>query len=376
MNISDQPKGVARRIELDFLRGIAILLVMGAHFQVPVSGVEILDWITHTVKMVGGVGVNLFFSLSGFLVGGLLLKELKSTGEVNAFRFLVRRALKIWPALYFLLLVHFLIGHHPSESYLWQNLLHVQNYFGTSIKHTWSLAVEEHFYLFLAFLISFQAKSSPKKLLINLLIIAFISVMLRLIAVHYGYLDDAFRQTQYRMDSLLFGVILSVIYIFYRETFDRIATYRFLLLISFAILVATIWLTANNPVLDRDVGYLVQGVGFSILILQTFTSNSDLKSNFIYRFIAWVGIYSYGIYLWHTVSLQPAEKLAKIVLDYGLDNASVWVIVMSFQFIVSFALGYITTLMVEWPFLRLREHFYPSTKTFNKFQLAGKEKRN
>jgi peptidoglycan/LPS O-acetylase OafA/YrhL len=365
MHISDQPKGVTRRIELDFLRGIAILLVMGAHFRAPVSGVEVLDWITHTIKMVGGVGVNLFFSLSGFLVGGLLLKELKSTGEVNASRFLIRRALKIWPALYFLLLVHFLIGHHPSESYLWQNIFHVQNYFGTSIKQTWSLAVEEHFYLFLAFFISFQAKSSPKKLLINLLIIAFISVILRWVAVHYGYLDDAFRQTQYRMDSLLFGVILSVIYIFYRETFDRIATYRFLLFISFTTLVTTIWLTASDPVLDRNIGYLVQAVGFSILILQVFTSTSSVKSNFAYRFVAWVGIYSYGIYLWHTVSLQPAEKLAKIALGYGVDSANIWILVMCFQLVVSLILGYITTLMVEWPFLKLRERFYPPTKTFN-----------
>jgi peptidoglycan/LPS O-acetylase OafA/YrhL len=361
MQFFNKPISVTRRIELDFLRGIAILLVMGAHFKLPVTGVIILDLITSSLRAVGGVGVNLFFALSGFLVGGLLLKELGETGKVNASKFLIRRTLKIWPAFYFLMLIQLVVGHHPADSYLWQSLFHVQNYFGSSIKQTWSLAVEEHFYLFLAFFISYHSRKPPRTLLVNLFVVAFISIILRFIAVHYGYLDAAFRQTQFRMDSLLFGVILSVIHIFYRDTFDRIATHRLWLFISFFILLITVGQTTQNQILDRNVGYLVQGVTFPLLILQVLTSKFKLKNNMLYSFIAWVGLYSYGIYLWHTATLRPGEKLAHLLLNQGVDNMSIWFIVMAFQMIVSLMLGFITTLLVEWPFLRFRERIYPSS---------------
>jgi peptidoglycan/LPS O-acetylase OafA/YrhL len=360
-----QPKVANRRIELDFLRGIAILLVLGLHFNTPDSGIYFLDKAILIIKSFGGTGVNLFFSLSGFLVGGLLLKELKTTGEINAPRFLVRRAIKIWPPLYFLLIVHTFSGHHPINTFLWQNLFHVQNYFGTSINQTWSLAVEEHFYLFLAFFISYQAKNPPKKIIFNLLIVIIMSVSLRLIAVNYGYLDATFRQTQYRMDSLLFGVILSVVNTYYKESFDRLASNRLLLNISFVVLVVTISLTVNNPYLDRSIGYLVQAIGFTLLIVQVVTSKSILKTSIMYRFIAWIGIYSYGIYLWHSISVGPSRKIQKILSNQGYNDLSILITVVLFQLFLSVFLGYLTSIIIEWPSLRLRDRFYPSGKKSN-----------
>lgn len=362
IKLFNQPTLINRRVELDFLRGIAILLVLGLHFYTPTSGFDFLDKGILIVKSFGGTGVNLFFSLSGFLVGGLLLKELNKTGDINASRFLIRRAIKIWPPLYFLLIVNLLFGHHPADTFLLQNLLHVQNYFGTSIKQTWSLAVEEHFYLFLAFFISYQAKKSPKKIIYNLLIVIIISVCLRLIAVNYGYLDATFRQTQYRMDSLLFGVILSVVNVYNKELLYRFASNRLLLNVSFVVLVSTILLTVNNPYLDRNVGYLVQSVGFTLLILQVLTSNTKLKNNIIYRIIAWIGIYSYGIYLWHSVSIGPSKKVANILVNQGYTSSIVLIVVVVFQLVLSLFLGYITSIIIEWPSLALRDRFYPSNK--------------
>jgi len=365
IKLFSQPKVANRRIELDFLRGLAILLVLGLHFNTPTSGLYFLDKAILTVKSFGGTGVNLFFALSGFLVGGLLLKELKATGDINAPRFLVRRAIKIWPPLYFLLIVHLFSGHHSINTFLWQNLFHLQNYFGSSINQTWSLAVEEHFYIFLAFFISYQAKNPPKKIIFNLLIVIVISVSLRLVAVNYGYLDATFRQTQYRMDSLLFGVILSVVHIYYKESFDRLASNRLLLNISFAVLVLTIFFTVNNPYLDRSIGYLVQAIGFTLLIVQVVTSKSILKKSIIYRFIAWIGIYSYGIYLWHSVSVGPSKKIQQILFNQGYNDLVILIIVMLFQLSLSLFLGYVTSTIIEWPSLRLRDRFYPSTKKSN-----------
>ena len=85
---------VSRIKQLDVLRGIAIVLVLGSHM--PASDL----W-----SQIGWVGVDLFFVLSGFLVSGLLFNEYKKHGQIRLGRFLIRRGFKIYPAFYFLILV-------------------------------------------------------------------------------------------------------------------------------------------------------------------------------------------------------------------------------------------------------------------------------
>src|SRR5450631_242134 len=86
-----------RTRELDFVRGIAILMVMSFHFEQAPQNHPILRALQMPGKMIGQTGVDVFFVLSGFLVGGLLLKEYKLTGSLQMKRFLLRRCLKIWP---------------------------------------------------------------------------------------------------------------------------------------------------------------------------------------------------------------------------------------------------------------------------------------
>jgi peptidoglycan/LPS O-acetylase OafA/YrhL len=352
----------SRRIELDFLRGIAILIVMFGHFHVPNTGIGFLDSAIGIVRGLGTVGVNLFFTLSGFLVGSLLLKEYKNFGSIHATRFLTRRALKIWPSLYFLILVHALTGHHDLNTFLWQNLLHVQNYFGSSLAQTWSLAVEEHFYLFLAFSLALYTKKSANDLLRAFVLIAITSIALRFYAVHSGLLDAAFRQTQYRMDSLFYGVILAVVYVFKRNIFDQLASMRKTLFASFCLLIFGILATHLDPVLDRLIGYCLQGIGFSLLLIQTLTSQSAFKRTLIYRGIAWVGIYSYGIYLWHSIALGPGDRVIQWLNDHHVPGMIGLPLVWAFQLTIALMFGYITTRLVEWPFLRLRERLFPPTE--------------
>ena len=122
---------------------------MGFHFHTVHTGSAIVAAIEYPLKSFGKEGVNLFFTLSGFLVGGLLLKQYAKVGRIDARRFIIRRIFKIWPAYYVLILFHVFAGRHPTSTFLVQNLTHMQNYLGSSITQTWSLAVEEHFYLFL-----------------------------------------------------------------------------------------------------------------------------------------------------------------------------------------------------------------------------------
>src|SRR5919202_1680605 len=155
--------GRARRLDLDVVRGAAILLALGWHFNHSWTGNPVLDALQWPGHMLGWFGVDLFFVLSGFLMGRLVLGEQARTGGFDGRRFTLRRVLKLWPVLYLFLALHAVFGTEALGSYLWQNALHLQNYAGTSLTHLWSLAVEEHFYLVLALLFPLLARRRSLK---------------------------------------------------------------------------------------------------------------------------------------------------------------------------------------------------------------------
>src|ERR1700730_9432597 len=99
-----RPAESRRVMQLDFVRGIAILLVMEFHFlTVPIQN-PLARAFEFFFKRIGWMGVDLFFVLSGFLVGGLLIQELLKARSIRIRRFLFRRMFKIWPAYYFYIL--------------------------------------------------------------------------------------------------------------------------------------------------------------------------------------------------------------------------------------------------------------------------------
>jgi peptidoglycan/LPS O-acetylase OafA/YrhL len=328
---------------------------MGVHFEAPYTGFVPLDWFSNTLRMVGGVGVNLFFTLSGFLVGGLLLKERKRTNSIQGWRFLARRAFKIWPPFYALIFFHLIIAHHDSSEFFWQNFFQVQNYFGSSIKQTWSLAVEEHFYIFLTAFFVLMASKTPRFIIVSLSLLCVLTIALRAVAVTHGELDAAFRETHLRIDSLLYGVILAAVSIYYPRGFEALARAKLFLVISAVGLAVFIYLTAANAVIDRDLGYAVQGVGFSLLLVLVYTGSGRLAKQGWYRAVSQIGVYSYGIYLWHTLALIPGHRLIGILASHSVAPVVAWPIVMTVQVVLALIAGAIMTRLVEWPALLLRD---------------------
>src|ERR1700730_4300428 len=132
-----------RNKRLDVLRCIAVLLVMFNH-----------GGIWPAAAQHGWIGVDLFFVLSGFLISGLLFSEYKARSSISFKRFFVRRGMKIYPAFYLFLfltaVVYYLVFHRlsPPTHYL-AEVFFVQNYWPGVWDHTWSLGVEEHFYILL-----------------------------------------------------------------------------------------------------------------------------------------------------------------------------------------------------------------------------------
>ncbi len=196
---------------LDFLRGIAIIGVLFRHIE--------FDFF---LAGPGGYGVDLFFVLSGFLVSGLLFSEYKRRGEVNIRRFLIRRGFKIYPAFYFFILSSISIftygfGASFPVTAILSEVFFLQSYFPAMWSHTWSLAVEEHFYFILAFFIFLSVKFRwiTKGQIVPLVLACaiIISFAFRLIYVLLVYNEtrEAFFYTHLRIDGLFTGALLGYI---------------------------------------------------------------------------------------------------------------------------------------------------------------------
>jgi peptidoglycan/LPS O-acetylase OafA/YrhL len=349
-----------RNIDLDFLRGVAILSVIGFHLELPATHYRILSLLIDPFKQMGGRGVDLFFVLSGFLVGGLLLKECRDTGLVNGRRFLIRRAFKIWPAYYVFILFNAIARHHPLNTFLLANLLHLQNYLGSSLSQTWSLAIEEHFYIVLALFLTWATwkRLSPTRLLQILGGMCVVALLLRSNDAFNGRLSAAFNHTQDRMDSLLYGVMLATLYWLLPEKFAALTRRKWpLITASIAVLVLMYWMPAH-PVFDRSIGYTLVAFGMVAFVSLVFTHGSAINGWLPYRLIAWVGLYSYGIYLWHSVVRQPS----KILLDrlHIANDPTAWIVSAVVQLGASIALGYAMSRIVEFPFLYIRDRLFPA----------------
>ena len=201
---------MTRNRSLDVLRGVAVLLVFGVHF--PYYGILHAGWI----------GLDLFFVLSGFLISGLLFKDYREHGRIRLRRFMFRRAIKIWPPLYLFLgaiAVFIWRDAHsiPLRSFV-ASALFYRNYMpGVDepivIGHTWSLAVEEHFYLLLPPLLIFLAYRNRKSsdpfssIPIIFVVLASLSLAMRFFA------NDVVA-THLRLDGLFAGVTLHYLYDF------------------------------------------------------------------------------------------------------------------------------------------------------------------
>ena len=362
-----------RSVALDFLRGVAILLVLFSHSPQIRGGYGLASQVYYRILSFGWVGVDLFFVLSGFLIGGLLLKEVTRTGRFDGVRFLIRRGFKIWPQYY--ALVFFTAAwtylHHGSFAFLWPNIFNVQNYFiHTPIRLTWSLAVEEHFYLALAFVFWFVAKRSlisVKTFAWNLVGSAALSMGSRLIMLSNHVRWEAVSiETHCRIETLALGVFLAAQFHLNRESFVRVAARR-KILVCLLVGAGISWVIcpSQTAFYTLSFGYWLYGIAAaSAILLICFPREGSLlqrsEGAWVYRAVAWIGTYSYGIYLWqayfgHGLSLT----IGKLCLDHHLGQIAV--IASSITYALSAVLlGWISTVTIEKPSLRIRDKIFPN----------------
>jgi peptidoglycan/LPS O-acetylase OafA/YrhL len=346
-NIHKKP--FKREIELDFIRGVAILMVLDFHSP---HAVLFYPLVRMGFPHFGWTGVDLFFVLSGFLVGGLLIKEWKERGRIDSKQFLIRRGFKIWPQYYVFLLLMLVTGHRTLRE-LWGNLLNIQNYVG-GVAHTWSLGVEEHAYLLLVLclVVAARRRTQMRNLFFFLAGVVVFVAILRLVLEIEGF--DIFSATHTRIDGILDGVMLAILYHYKPETFRRMQSWRWLWIAL--IVIALAFLRWQNPskVWTTSLSYnFADAMGVSLLML-LYRHREGSRRPAIYRFIAWIGLYSYGIYLWHVSVVSPIMTASQRMPHWA---AVVWVSLA--PAVLGILIGVVFTKLVEFPALKLRERLFP-----------------
>ena len=354
----------SRNLGLDLLRLVAVLFVIGNHLATPPpgSGPLLAGWIRG-----GWVGVDLFFVLSGYLVSGLLFGEYQRQGRVALGRFLLRRGLKIYPAFWVMTaatVAYLWLHHRPVPlRHLLGELLFVQNYAAHLWGHTWSLAIEEHFYLCLALLVALLLRRPGANPFSRLpaffaLTAAFCLGFRQWNAAHYAEYQYAldFYPTHLRIDSLFFGVLLAYLTHFHGlagrlrwfPPWGRVALGATLLVPAFLFARETErWVTVTGfNLFYLGSGLLVLGA----VHLQETTSRS-------LRVLGALGATSYSIYLWH---LPVNVWFAARILRTGEADPLAYAGYVSVCVLGALLLGYAMARAVELPVLRLRDRILPA----------------
>ena len=363
-----------RNLGLDLLRIIAVLLVLGRHLQLPDAPHSLLlAWQTG-----GWVGVDLFFVLSGFLVSGLLFKEYQRDQSVDLKRFLIRRGFKIYPAFYAMIgvtiLVRLGLGEKMPVRRIAGELLFFQNYLGGLWNHTWSLAVEEHFYIGVAILVFCLLRrqrqrvddSDPFRYIPAIFYaIASLCLLLRITTLFvfesYSYKWFLF-STHVRIDSLMFGVFLSYLWSFRKleEKIKGVGTFTLIAAGTVLLLPAFLFPLEQHKLISVF-GVIVFYLGSGALLLAAIRFKDS--SQYPLRLAGTLGAASYSIYLWHMPVATWGWDL--LCLVHRFDG---WLGYFSFYMIGSLLFGWLMNRMLEWPILKIRDRFFPKG---NKRALIG-----
>ena len=357
-----------RNKRLDILRCIAVITVILHH-----SGESTF------FTRVGWTGVDLFFVLSGFLISGLLFSEYKRRHSISFKRFFIRRGLKIYPAFYAFLLLTGITGelvfhsHASSRQYL-HEIFFVMNYEHGVWDHTWSLAVEEHFYIFLPIFLFILARLSSNRenpfrsIPQAAAVIAALCLIFRAVSVFVGKpnFNIAYIGSHERMDALFCGVLIGYFYHFrpavleelMRPTGNRVA-----IAAGSLGLLSSAYLCGRESVFLATFGYSFIYLGFAGVLLLSlyvrgiFSGKLAWIMELVGSVAAYVGMYSYSIYLWHGPTAAWLPGFFRRTLGFPVGEYGRFAV----YFVGSLVIGIGMSKLVEYPILRLRDRILPAS---------------
>ncbi len=352
-----------RNFGLDILRASAILLVF----------VEHLDWGDFNYlkpnSLFGILGVELFFVLSGFLIGGIVLKLDLKNSRPSLSKFYLNRWFRTLPLYYCGFIVFQMIDaiHYQKLQIHWPYLVFMQNMFPDPhgfFAVSWSLAIEEWFYLILPWLIYliFRFRLTKNHLLLTLCSVIIFLIVIR--SLYVGYFNPSFdpdirKSVLFHFDPLLIGVILALIkkeHISFFALFKKLNIFLVSIasLMIFAIYFNHLDLNSqiNNSFLIKSIGltWIAISMAFVIAFFEqnTYIQQRLTSYKFIFSLITTISLLSYSIYIWHYELNKIIYFITHILIKTDFPQA-----ILSIVFTAIVA--YISYYFIETPFLKIRK---------------------
>ncbi len=315
---------------LDGLRGLAILMVMFSHFSI-IGGIGFVASLALRLAGCGAFGVDLFFVLSGFLITGILLDTKQTPHALR--NFYMRRTLRIFPLNYAVLLAFYLFALlvplsyvHAKPAMQFQSVLQDWPWYATYTSNvliglrnnsghgfltvTWSLSIEEQYYLIWAPLV---LTLRPKTVIHLSVLLLAASFAVRCLFILSGASPlQIYVSSICRADGLALGSYYAAVV--RREDFSQQkATARAQLVLSVAIpllaILACFGALNTKSLFCRTIGYTLIAGTFSQMLVLAIDQETRLAWILRSRFIGWLGVYSYGLYLLHTPVRSALDKI-------------------------------------------------------------------
>lgn len=350
---------------LDLLRAIAIVWVMWSHTQM--FGLRGDD---DVLARFGWMGVDLFFVLSGFLIGGQLMAPLAAGEPLDFGRFWTRRALRIFPAYLAAVAVYFAIPgakEWPTIQPLWQFLTFTENWFIDlrqikAFSHVWSLCVEEHFYLTAPVLVWLLVRRRSAAVTIAAIAAVFLGGMALRAALWLGlppegghgfnklYMERIYYPSWTRLDGLAVGMTLAAIRTFRPALWAWLGARSNALtaagLAGVAVSFALFW--DQFAFLPAIVGYPLLALSMGLLVASA-AGPQGVLGRWRLPLVGWVAAASYSLYLIHKVAYHL------VLQAWGPSHAADPLAAILACAVAALGAGALLHYGVERPFLRLRE---------------------
>jgi peptidoglycan/LPS O-acetylase OafA/YrhL len=360
MNINYRP-------DIDGLRAIAVISVIFYHADNSIKNFKILSG--------GFVGVDIFFVISGFLITSIILKELNSTGNFSFKNFYIRRIKRIIPVLLLVFFVtfpfiwlffipssfidfskslfsslFFMSNHH---FYLSGELYDAENSLLKPLMHTWSLSIEEQYYIIFPLILTIVFKFFKNKLLKVFLILFSIS-LISMIYIFQKNESLAFFSFFTRFWELLLGSIVAILYT--RKKKIQKTNHNFYSILGLLMIVFSIFFY-NDLTKSPHISTLLPVLGASLIIYFN-NENGYVYKILSFKYLVFLGLISYSLYLWH----YPVFAIGRTTEFFG-DGVS------KKLFLITFVLSLISYYIVEKPIKNKKFTNYKIFKILSFFYL-------
>lgn len=362
---------------LDIMRAIAAILIVVYHYDV--HRIEGVSKFTEVFFGTLWSMVDLFFVLSGFLIASGWFKEIEKKGQPSFKDFYIKRFFRILPLYYAVIAFYWIknviimkrVDYNP-----WNLILFIQNYIGDmgNFSVSWSLAVEEHFYLLFPITSIILLKFIKKKNIIFIwpLFILLITILRYLKAeelyplmqkmstkeAHDLFENEIYIPTHLRLDGLLYGIFLASLRVFREDLWNKLKEYKSLLyFVGCTSLISAFWFSEHRyEVLQMSFSFTLMALSFSTLLIPLFHETFDMTKTSS-QITAHIAKLSYPIYLLH----YPSFYLIDVIFHFlGIKNEQGYLNFI-FTMIFIYVLSFLANFIIEEPMLRLRKKFLTSS---------------